>query len=167
MKPFLLLSAFVLATLGGRAQTKGTAMLYGYVQQVSKGKAPEISDGPQQSSGFGKNYFLYAASSTRIYPAEIWLNGERYGVGFSTIKATPVEWGNSRNVGSPKRVLVPKTTQQVLQLELKGQMEEKAIGKAAQSLAKTSAVVLVYKQGGKFYYTTLKKLDELERASLQ
>ena len=150
-----------------RAQTKGTVKLHAFKQSVAQGKAPEVTDGPQVSERQGKNYFIYAVSPSRIYPSEIWIEGERYGVSVTTITQTPVEQGDDRNIGAPKKVLVPKTTQKVIQLVPIPAVEEKSFGANAKSQAKTNDVVLVYKQNGKFYYKALKRMSDLEGAYMQ
>ena len=163
---FILMSA---ATLFAAAQSKGTVKLYGYGQWVSRGKAPEIDEntGLRTSAGAGRNYFLYATSVTRIYPTEIWIEGTRYGVSLNSIGTTPVEYSDETNIGAPKKLLVPKTTRKVIQLVPTKVTVGKGKSAKALTLAKSNAVVLVYKQGGKTYYTTLASLNDLETAAGQ
>jgi hypothetical protein len=148
------------------AQSKGKIKLYAYQQSVSKGKAPEVTDGPQTSTGTGRNYWIYTVAPGRIYPAELWLDGTRYGVTFNTIKKTPLEWEDAGNIGAPKKILVPKSTGTTLQVVPTG-ATDKTIGKAAASLARSHAVVLVYKQNGKFYYVTQKTWNDMESTQMQ
>ncbi|HEV7329900.1 MAG TPA: hypothetical protein VGN63_02575 [Flavisolibacter sp.] len=169
MKQIFLLITLLGIVIAVTAQEKGTVKIYGYYQPVSAGKAPEMDreTGLQTSGGQGKNYFLYAVSSTRVYPAEIWIEGTRMGVSIRTIASTPVMYGNDANIGSPKQVLVPQTTQRVTQLILTRAVEGKDFGTKAESLAQTNAVVLVYKQGGKFQYSVLPALTALGSAAAQ
>jgi len=168
-KIFLFAAALCFSTLL-IAQTKGSVKLYGYKQPVSGGKAPEPSTdtGLRVSRRSGNNYFIYAVSSSRIYPLEIWLEGNRYGVTVKSIKKTPVEYSNEMNVGSPKKILVPKTTKEVLQLiPMAADAGAKSAGVKAKSLSTQNEAVAVYKQNGKFYYNTLKRLSDLESVSMQ
>ena len=169
MKPILFLFALLLIAIAGSTQEKGTAQLYGYYQAVSRGRAPEINaeTGLRTSQGQGRNYRLYAVSPALIYPAEIWVEGVRMGVTIKTITQTPVEYSDDADLGAAKKVLVPQTTQQVRQLILTPAVEGKNYGKKAESLAKSNDLVLVYKQGGKFYYTTLKSLSALNSTAAQ
>lgn len=169
MKQIVPLLLLTLIAFAGTAQNKGTVKLYGYYQPVSVGKAPEINDetGLRTSEGQGRNYFLYAVSSSRIYPAEIWVEGTRMGVTVKTVANTPVTYGDDANIGSPKKVLVPQTSQIVTQLILTPAINGKNLGINAAKLAQANSVVLVYKQAGKFYYSTLADLTALNSAAAQ
>ena len=166
MKPLLIVSVMTISVLAS-AQSKGTAKLYGYVQEVSGGKRPEISGNTEPSRGPRKNYMLYAVSSTRIYPTSVWVEGVQYGVAPKTISSTPVEYANENNIGSPKQTLVPSTKQKVVQLILNSTPQRKGSSQSASSMAKSNDVVLVYKLGDKSYYTLLKNLSPLEAAAMQ
>lgn len=149
------------------AQTKGTAKLYGYVQEVSGGKRPELSGNAETNGGPGKNYRLYAVSATRIYPTAIWVEGVKYGVTPKIITETPVVYVDENNIGSPKQTLVPSTKQKVVQLILNSTPQQKGNTQSGSTLAKGNDVVLVYRLGAKDYYSSLKKLSPLEAAALQ
>ncbi|WP_121353995.1 hypothetical protein [Flavisolibacter nicotianae] len=162
MKALFFFFTILTVGLSCSAQSKGTIKLYGYSQVVSGGKAPEPNDkGLRVSRGTAKNYFLYAESPGRIYPSELWVDGTRYGVTIKTINETPVEYGDEANIGSPKKVLVPKTSQNVVQLIPIAATESKAPSAKAKSLARSAALVVVYKKGSKFYYQTLSRLSSL------
>lgn len=150
------------------AQTKGDAKIYGYTQSVSGGAAPDRSLEPGSVSGSaGTNYFIYLQSgkATRIYPSELWLDGNLYGVQVKAIAKTPVTL-ESPDPALHKKVLVPQTTQRVVRLV---PISANGVKKSAkgESLSKTNAVVAVYKQGGKFYYVVLSELNSLSSAALQ
>lgn len=169
MKKIIIFAILILAGSMSYAQSRGKVRLYAFEQNVSRGKAPEISEGsePQTSSGSGKNYRLYAVSTSRIYPVELWIDGVKYGVTMNTIKQTPVEYEDAGNIGAPKKTLVPKTTGMVIQLIPIAATSNKSVGKNAKTLAASNEMVLVYKQNGKFYYSALKKVTELEGAAMQ
>ncbi len=169
MKTILIFFGLALLVTTVTAQTKGSAKLYGFKQSVAGGKAPEISSGPgaRASSGGGKNYFLYALSSSRIYPSEMWIEGNHYGVDLKIISTTPVEYIDDLSTGSPKKVMVPKTAQKVIQLITARAVQGKTESAKAKSLSATNEMVIVYKQGSKFYYATRKMLSELDGAAMQ
>lgn len=168
-KVFLLLFLVFSTVISGKAQTKGNSKLYGYEQQVSGGASPDRSLEP--GAGTGKsarvNYFIYLATSanSRVYPSELWIDGELYGAQVRTISKTPVLL-ESNDPALNNRVLVTKTTQKILQLV---PTSSKGVKKSAKGtlLAKTNDVVMVYKQNGKFYYSVLPKLSGLESAAMQ
>lgn len=149
------------------AQTKGNIKLYGYVQPVSQGRAPDYNEAGKQRAGVtGKNYFLYAASDARIYPVELWIEGEKYSSGLKTV-TSPVEYQDEMNIGSPKKILVPLMSKRVIHLIPGPAIEDKNVGERAEKLAKTNELVLVYKLGGKFYYNTLESLTAMDAAAAQ
>jgi hypothetical protein len=151
------------------AQTKGSATLYGFVQRVSGGASPDRSQEPGAGNtpAGGTNYYIYLVSgnSSRLYPSELWINGDLYGVQIKSMAKTPVTL-DSPDPALNGRVLVPKTSFRVVQLV---PISSNGVKKSANgaSLAKTYSVVAVYKQNGRFYYTTLSELNSLESAALQ
>jgi hypothetical protein len=163
---FFLLFALGLC-LAGFGQKKGKVKLYGFKQVVASGKAPgfDSTTGLRISKESGRNYYLYAVAPSRIYPTEMWIDGNHYGVTIKTIEKTPVEIKDEIVVRAPKMVLVPKTTEKVVQLIPTAAIQSKAASKLAKSLAQTNAIVVVYKQNGKFYYQTLPKLETLTSAA--
>jgi hypothetical protein len=169
MKQLFIITFLLSFFLMTAAQEKGKVKLYGYYQPVSAGKAPEMNPetGLRTSAGQGKNYFLYAVSSSRVYPVEIWIEGYRMGVTIKTITTTPVMHGDDANIGSPKQELVPQTSQRVTQLVLTQATAEKKPGNRAKTLAQTNEVVLVYKQDGRFQYSVLPKLTRLGSTAAQ
>jgi hypothetical protein len=169
MKKLITFFIFSLAVTMSYAQSRGKIKLYGFIQNVSRGKAPELSEGggTQTSAGMGRNYRLYAVSPSRIYPVALWLNGVEYGVSVNTIKQTPVTYEDAGNIGAPGKTLVPKTSGMVIQLVPVAASTNKSIGRNAKSLAQSNEMVLVYKQNGKFYYSILKQLSSLDPAPMQ
>ena len=169
MKNILFLLAFIFLSFASYSQTKGAINLYGFKQSVSGGRAPDIAEGAntRTSGGAGKNYFIYATSSSRIYPVEMWVEGVQYGVTITSITKTPVEYSDETNIGSKKTVLVPKTSKKLIHLIPVPVMGNKSTGTKAKSLSSANELVVVYKQNGKFYYNALKTLSALESAAMQ
>ena len=169
MKKVLFLAAVVFLNSVAYSQTKGVISLYGFKQSVSGGKAPDVIEGSsvRTNGPGGKNYYIYATSPSRIYPSEIWIEGIQYGVSIRSIAKTPVEYSDEANIGSQKTVLVPKTSEKLIQIIPVPITGKKSTGTKVNSLSASNELVVVYKQHGKFYYTALKSLSRLESAVMQ
>ena len=174
--PFLLLTAILLmATTGLRAQSKSDR-LFGYSQVTTPGiaKADEIEnlDGTVTKTnerGNNKRHFIYLSTlaKTSVYPIEVWIKGEAFSARPESIAGTPVEISGPVVMGRPQKItLVPKTTQKVTRLIPIPLMEGKSTNKGA-TLAQENELVVVYKQGGKTIYKTLKTLKELSTKALK
>jgi hypothetical protein len=167
MKQLYILLIFLAFSLVIHAQSKGTISLYGYQQSVLPGTIPKgviTEDGKEVEITIKPrfNYWFYTASHSKIYPVEIWVKGSHHLVRTQS-RQTPVE------VEIPtvsKKVMVPKTSKNVLELELLPSVNGKHTAKG-KSLSKTHTVVLVYKANGKLFYQTLSGLKELPPAAMQ
>jgi hypothetical protein len=174
MKYILLLSAFCFFIFGVKAQTRKDVKLYAYARPVTGGAAPKISSQENNLQVYTSpkakyNYLIYleGPAKTRIYPAEIWLFGERKGVRVSFVKKTPVQIKTGDIPEYSKTItLVPKTSNRVYQLDLSPALPEKEMT-AAKNKAATNDVVVVYKYAGKFYYAVQNKMKMLEPVVLQ
>jgi hypothetical protein len=169
-KIFFLLFTFS-AGLFASAQTKGTAKIYGYKEPVSGAvsqRAIDENGKPVVSDPAGRfNYFIYLVTPNRVYPSELWLNGEVYSVKIETVKETPVVRKNFNNPSEPQSTeLVPATTQLVIRLSPGPAITDK-LSEKGEILSKENELVVVYKQNGKFDYETLSSLTLLEVAALQ
>jgi hypothetical protein len=171
MKSILLLIV-VINTLQVNAQIEGKAKLYGFKEPVSKGIAPQktIDERGNESKATinqAFNYFIYMVSSSRVYPAEMWIQGQPYSVSLEMIKTTPVIRKNYNNPSDPGLIeLVPKTSDQVIMLKPAPAIQDKLTDKGRE-LSVNNELVVVFKQNGKFYYNTLRNLTVLEVAALQ
>ena len=170
MKYFLFLLIASAAALVSCAQNKGSAKLYGFkeavVSGVKTGVTEEGGETSQQAAKSGLNYFIYLQTPGRVYPSEIWIDGTVYSVTTET-QATPVErQAFAAPSQSGKVQLVPKTSDKVVQLTPVNATPEK-LSQKGKSLAESNELVVVYKQGGQFYYSVLKELKQLEPVALQ
>lgn len=167
--------AFFIAILGlsNLANAQKSIRLYGYEQAVTKGMAGRerdengkiITKAPAQLY----NYFMYITSTNknRIYPAELWIKGQKLGVKAEAVNTTPVTMlQDDGTTNAAKIVLVPKTTAKVFHLTGTTTPSPKEFGKA-KKLAEANELVVVYKLNGKFQYATLKKFAALSSAALQ
>lgn len=172
----LTLSAFFLLTACMlRAQT-GSSQLYGFSQVTIPGAAAakRVTDDAgntveRRTEDLKVSYFIYLSTvaKTRVYPMEVWIKGKAYSARPEAIATTPVQISGNVVVGrTQKTTLVPKTTQKVTRL-IPIPLTASKSSKKAQTLAGENELVVVYKQGGKTYYKTLKTLTELSPQALQ
>jgi hypothetical protein len=162
MKKILIIAAAVFSCMIVQAQTKGSIKIYGFQQPVLGGAAQgnivnEKGDEVPMVREAKFNYLVYTASAATIIPVEIWLKGKAYAAAPQKV-TLPVVFDNPTMI--EKKILVPKSSKKVLQLELRD-LKGKGNTRAKQ-LAASNQLVVVYKQAGKTYYQTLKKLTELE-----
>jgi len=154
------------------AQAQKAVKLYGYTQRTTPGMAAKQKDDNGRVKKTDNNlysYFIYLsnASGSRIYPAEMWIRGERLGVKAEAVAHTPVEIVKDNVMANSKKItLVPKTTAKVLQLTGTPEIPGKNFAKA-KNLATSNELVVVYKLNGQFYYATLKEFTDLNSAALQ
>ncbi len=175
MKQTLLLLAATLIFSITKAQTRKDVKIYGYIQPVSRGVAPETNideAGNLKSKGVkpGINYFIYITgpASTRIYPIEMWLRGEQYSAKPETVNKTPVQLADPALPNGPNLItLVPKTSKKVMMLIPGNAVTPGKSLAIAKSKAKTNELVVVYKMNGKLYYSLLENLNMIETATMQ
>ena len=165
MNHFYLLVLSVCFCATSIAQTEGASKLYGYKQKVMPGTIRVDDNGREMPRKSQYNYFIYLASTTKVTPVEIWINGEVYSVTVHEV-STPVEYRHPSSANNNPKILVSKTNRHVLQLEtsLNKIQNPNARGK---SLSAKNEMVIIYKGGGKWYYKAVSKLDELEPLAMQ
>ena len=174
MKRLFFLLTLALAFSKLMAQNSGDK-LYGFLQPVIPGAAAakRITDDAggvieRKAADIKLNYFIYlsTAKAKKVDVIEMWIRGKAFSANTKNVD-TPVEITSNLVPGRPqKKVLVPKTTQNVIQLEPTELAGKKTNGKAAR-LAQQAELVVVYKQEGKTYIKTLKALSELSPKALQ
>lgn len=173
MKCILFLSGCLLLLTGLKAQTRPDVKLYAYARPVAGGVPPKISTQENNLQAYAPakakyNYLIYleGPATTRIYPVEMWLHGEKKGVQTNVV-TTPVEIKTGDLPPYSKTItLVPKTANSVYQLNLGTPVPGKEMA-AARAKASTNEIVVVYKYAGKFYYAAEKKIKLLEPVVLQ
>lgn len=172
----IILSAFfLLAAFTIHAQT-GQDQLYGFSQVTIPGAAAakRVTDDAgntveRRTEDLKVTYYIYLSTTakTRVYPIEVWIKGNAYSARPETVGSTPVQVSGPVVMGrTQKKTLVPKTTQKVTRLVPIPLTADKSSQKA-QKLAAENELVVVYKQGGKTFYKTLKALTELSPQAMQ
>lgn len=165
MKPLYLLLIAIALSFSSNAQIEGASRLYGYKQAVLPGTIRTDDNGNPMQHRRQFNYFIYIASSSRVTPVEIWINGEVNPVTAVKI-ATPVEYKNPTSLENKSKTLVPKTSKKVLQLNASAKKVEKPTQKG-KLLSTKNELVIIYKCNGKLYYKAISKLEELAPVAMQ
>ena len=165
MKQFYLLVLSICFCATSIAQTEGGSKLYGYKQKVMPGTIRVDDNGREMPRKSQYNYFLYLASTTKVTPVELWINGEVYSVTVNEV-STPVEYNHPSSSNNNPKILVSKTNRHVLQLGPSLNKIQKPNPKG-KSLSAKNEMVIIYKGGSKWYYKAVSKLGELEPLAMQ
>jgi len=148
-------------TLG---QTEGASKIYGYRQKLMGGTIRVDQKGMEVPRKPSYNYFIYLASTTKVTPLEIYINGEAYSVTIREV-SSPVEYVHPTSGDNTPKILVPKTTRKILQLGPADKIQRPTLkGKA---LSSKNELVIIYKGRDKLYYKALPKLSMLDPVSMQ
>jgi len=166
MKQFYFLLMAVLISFFSFAQVEGASKIYGYKQKVMPGTVRVDENGREVPRKPQYNYFIYLASTCKVTPIEIWINGEDYSVTVNSVSTTPVKYTNPTSGDNKPQILVPKTTRRVLQLGPSLNNMQKPIQKG-KTLSAKNELVVIYKGNGKLYYKTISKLSELDPVAMQ
>lgn len=177
MKYKILILTFILLTTTYLLQAQSaSSKLYGFSQAVIPGAAAakRVTDDAgnvveRRTEDIRMNYFIYLSTvaKTRVYPIEVWIKGNAFSARPETVASTPVQvLGNVVMGRTQKTTLVPKTTQKVTRL-IPIPLAANKSSQKAKALAAENELVVVYKQGGKTFYKTLKSITELSPQALQ
>lgn len=147
--------------------------LYGFKQLVAGGahssyKTDEQGKKVELRTNRYKNFFIFLAypPHLKIYPMEIWVNGEAYSIKEESVK-TPVELTYDNGLSSPETIaLVPQTSDTVTSIILLDKLPSKTAA-IKKSLAETNELVIIYKLNGKLYSQTLKRIKGLRAGVMQ
>jgi hypothetical protein len=169
MKLFLA-SVLLLFSLASTSQT-AKVKLYGYVQPVTGGVPPisqpdEKENHWEQKKSPRANYFIYLSfpKNQTIYPVELWIKGQAYNINVEPA-LIPVEIIYDNGDFKPEKItLVPAIKDSCVQLWISGTSEKSTTVK--NSLTENNDLVVVYKLKGEFYTKVLKKIRQLQTATL-
>ena len=166
MKQFYFLLIALMLSIFSYSQTEGASKIYGYRQSIMPGTIRADKDGNQVRPKPNYNYFIYLASTSKVLPVEIWISGQAYSVTSTAVSTTPVEYKNPTSTEGHSKILVPKTSRRVLQLNSTG-VPVQTPTKKGKALSANNELVIIYKANGKLYYKTLSKFSDLEALSMQ
>lgn len=166
MKQFYIFIVVMAISFLSFAQKEGASKIYGYKQKVLSGTVRVDAVGRELPRKPGYNYFIYLASTTKVEPVEIWINGEVYSAISNEVASTPVEYSNPTPGDAKAQILVPKTSRRVLQLSPSPNKLETSNSKG-KTLSANSELVLIYKGNGKLYYKAVSKLKDLGSVAMQ
>jgi hypothetical protein len=154
-----------------QAQSSG-ATLYGFRQRSTGGaqRTGSIDENGKTvtikpTEVFQYNIYVSTKSKTRIYPVQLWINGEAFSVKGEPFNNNPVVPANGDAPASRLKPLIPETAGKVWKLKPLPLVADKSGGRA-KALAINNDVVVLYKMGGKLRYAVLKKFTELDPVSL-
>ena len=153
---FLLFFAVLLFEL--KAQSTPVIKIYGYKQQLFQGKKPSKNE-PIKNSAQHKLFVEYRKNSS-INITGVWIESDFFRFTTHPKLKSPIS-----DIQQPanKQILVPKTNNRIIEIELKNKQEPSprptaTLGKLLQN----NDVVISYLFKGKTYFATLKKLIVLE-----
>jgi hypothetical protein len=165
MKCFYFLLFLICLCTVSVAQSEGASKIYGYKQKVQPGTVRVDDNGREVQRKSQYNYFIYLASTSKVTPVEIWLNGQPYAPIVNKV-SSPVEYTNPTFGDNKLKLLVPKTSRNVLQLSPSLNKIQKPSAKG-KTLSTKNELAIIYKGNGKLYYKALSKLNELDALAMQ
>jgi len=161
MKRIALFTSFFL--VGFTSFSQIGVKLYGYVREVTPGTVPRGTGENGENISRAKpqpTYLVYLSAPSKhpVSAIEMWIKGERFSLRTEPMTQTPVVVPtNTRKTIT----LVAKTSNKVQQLIAVPFTEGKEFSLAKKKAA-ANELVVVYRQNGKYYSATLKKVTQLE-----
>jgi hypothetical protein len=165
MREIYFFAIALLSVLVSSAQTEGASKLYGYVQKQTPGTVRVDDNGNESPRQQQYNYYIYLASASKVFPTEVWINGEPHSVSVAQT-SSPVRYNNPNSTQPKAQTLVPKTSRKVLQLTTSANLIEGHFAKI-KSMASKNQLVVLYSANNKWYYKTIFKLKELDPVMMQ
>jgi len=167
MKKNLLVLTFLAIRLNVYCQP--AVKIFAFEQENLPGTIPsglkDENGNPQKKAAAKKNYFIYLSfkRTYKVAPLQIFIKGKAFPIQANDVQTTPVEYVSNTIPRSPeKMILVPKTTNKVLEIKLgEASMQDKK-NSYIQKLSNKNDIVIAYLWNKKKYFTTLKKLKKLE-----
>ncbi len=168
----LLLTLLIAAGSSAAAQT-AAGKLYGFQQKISGGQQKAVvldeygqatKERPAQKTA--TRIYFETALTTRIYPVQMWVNGEAYHARLEPVRQRPVTSPNAAETGGAAQVLIAESSKALYLVTPAPLVAHKAAARA-EALAGNNSVVLLYKQSGKMRYAVLKKFTALQPAAMQ
>ena len=120
---------------------------------------------PIKKAAAKKNYFIFLSfkKTYDITPVQIFVKNQPFSIQKTDIKKTPVECISNTISDKPgKVVLVPKTTNKVLEVKLTEMLMRQKKNSYIQKLSNRNDIVIAYLWKKKKYFITAKKIKELE-----
>lgn len=162
------LSFFIVFALGIVSFGQPTIKVFGFEQEILPGTiAVNVKDengNTVKKEAAKKNYFIYLSfkKAYSITPRQVFINGKAFTTETKQVKKTPVEYLNINALkDSKKMVLVPPTSNKVIELKIKKPVNVK---KSAwlEDLTHKYDIVISYVWKKKKYYVVLKDLNKID-----
>lgn len=163
-KELLLISLF----FGLASFSQPPIKVFAFEQDNFPGTKPAVTDengNPVRKVATRKNYFIYLSfnKSYNIRPSHVFVKGKLFTIKTMSLRNTPIEHVNSNIPNQPEKiVLVPATTNKVLQLKLNESEGLTTTTNSIKKLTEKNDVVVEYSWKNKTYFATIQKLKTLE-----
>lgn len=155
-KLIFFVSILMLVSYEIMSQTKPLKKLYAYSQTTLPGKKTNF---PVKVKEIHR-LFITVAPKEKIEVTGVWVKNNYYGCNAKIIAAKHVV---NENTNFEKKILVPKTSNKIIELLLTKQVDSAPRpGSALGNLLQANEVVFVYTWKGKEYFSALKKITVLE-----
>jgi hypothetical protein len=166
MKRSILL--MLIFTLSVSAFSQSGVKIFGFYREVLPGTIPRGTDEngkaiPKPEVNIEYLIYISGPAKTRIYPVEVWINGERFSASGTLEDHSPVQ-----TTGDLGKIitLVPKTSGTIQRIHTNKPIDGKNFPNA-KAKAASNELVLVYKMNGKFYSSALSHLQKIEPVNHQ
>jgi len=169
MKKNLLIFIFFSIALNAYAQ-QPVIKVFAFEQENYPGTKPSAgtkdeNGNPIKKAADSKNYFIFLSfkKTYSVTPIQVFIHGQAFKIENVITRQTPVEYTVNSIPGKPgKKILVPKTSNKVVEIQLSEiSLQEKKTA-YVQQLASTNDVVITYKWNNKKYFAKEKKMQKME-----
>ena len=170
MKKKLLFFSFTLLIAAVATHGQPAIKIFAYEQQSLPGTVPvgikDENGNPIKKAAAKTNYFIFLSFKKNciVTPVQVLIKGFSFSIDSLTdVKKIPVEYTNHTIPNdSHKTILVPKTSNRVIKINLAEPGQPVESNNHIKSLAKTNDLVIIYTWNKKKYYTAVKKMTVLE-----
>ena len=168
MKKKLVIFIFFCFVLNAYAQ-QPVIKVFAFEQQSYPGTVPARTKDENGNSikkdADKKNYFLFLSfkKTYSITPDQVYIKGQEYQIQNIGTRKTPVEYAANSIPGNPqKQVLIPKTSNKVIEIQPGEMLQQEQMAANVQHLVNENEIVIRYKWNNKKYFVTEKKLKKIE-----
>lgn len=168
MKKNLLIFIFFSFALNAYPQ-QPVINVFAFEQENYPGAVPantkDENGNPVKKAADKMNYFLFLSFKKKysITPVQVYIKGHAYQIQSINNPKTPIEYTvSSVPANSEKKVLVPKTNKQVIEIKIAAMPQQEKKTANVQKLITANDVVIAYTWNNKKYFVTEKKLKKIE-----
>lgn len=165
MKKNLLVLTFL--AIGLHVYCQPAVKIFAFEQENLPGTIPsgvkDENGNSRKKAAAKRNYFIYLSfkKTYNIIPVQIFIKGKAFLIQTNDLQKTPVEYVNN-TVPAEKMILVPKTTNKVLEIKVGETSIQGNKNSYIQKSANKNDIAIAYLWNKKKYFIALKKLKKLE-----